>query len=374
MKKRISIGLAVLSISTICLLSFYSPEKPLVAHEWGTFTTLHGSDGTRLNGLNKEEEKLPSFVHDAYPYEEKLGKGHKSALNVNVKMETPVIYFYSDKKQQVEVNVKFPKGSISQWYPQRTAGEMPPDLYKENDFSKGYNGWINWKATVLAPNSRAAYSNPKNKETKTWVTPRNTKANLIQSNGDTEKFLFYRGLANFTVPIHVKFNNEKELSIENKGNDKIPFVFVYEKTNSGAICWWSGGLSSNQSQKVNLSDSSPKADFKVFKEALVNAGLYEDEAECMLATWEKSYFERAGLRVFWIVPESLVNELLPLDIKPMPAETKRVFVGRCDILTPAFEKKIVEEYKSQDIEKFQQKFGSDRYSSGYRERVKQLTR
>ena len=33
-------------------------------------------------------------------------------------METPVIYFYSDQPQTVDVSVDFPKGLITEWYTQ----------------------------------------------------------------------------------------------------------------------------------------------------------------------------------------------------------------------------------------------------------------
>src|SRR5262249_40723637 len=36
------------------------------------------------------------------------------------RMETPVIYFYSDEKQTVDVSVDFPKGLITEWFPQAT--------------------------------------------------------------------------------------------------------------------------------------------------------------------------------------------------------------------------------------------------------------
>ncbi|MEK7862968.1 MAG: hypothetical protein AAB295_06860, partial [Chloroflexota bacterium] len=35
----------------------------LEVHEWGTFTSLQGSDGVDLEGLHHEEEGLPPFVH-----------------------------------------------------------------------------------------------------------------------------------------------------------------------------------------------------------------------------------------------------------------------------------------------------------------------
>ena len=38
-------------------------------HEWGTFTTVAGSDGTLLTGLQREEEELPAFVHSHFGFE-----------------------------------------------------------------------------------------------------------------------------------------------------------------------------------------------------------------------------------------------------------------------------------------------------------------
>src|SRR5438876_642268 len=67
-----------------------------VVHEWGTFTTVSGSDGSRLPGLEREEEPLPPFVraHDGICAGDNCGKGYARPLdNVTVKLETPVMYF-----------------------------------------------------------------------------------------------------------------------------------------------------------------------------------------------------------------------------------------------------------------------------------------
>src|ERR1039457_1510236 len=103
------------------------------AHEWGTFTSLCGSDGSRLSGLYKEEEALPNFVYSIgsndYTVDGKFpnlsstldddkGWNHNIKLeNVNIKMETPVIYFYTPQTFSAKVNVHFNKGMISQYYP-----------------------------------------------------------------------------------------------------------------------------------------------------------------------------------------------------------------------------------------------------------------
>ena len=44
----------------------------LVVHEWGTFTSVQGSNGENVAGLEYEEEALPRFVHNREPLIEKL--------------------------------------------------------------------------------------------------------------------------------------------------------------------------------------------------------------------------------------------------------------------------------------------------------------
>ena len=51
----------------------------------------------------------------------------------------------------------------------------------------------------------------------------------------------------------------------------------------------------------------------------------------MINTWKKTYFDTRGITIFWIVPDSLINKLLPIEFSIMPDEFKRVFVGRIKI-------------------------------------------
>ena len=53
----------------------------------------------------------------------------------------------------------------------------------------------------------------------------------------------------------------------------------------------------------------------------------------MVATWRDSWFEE-GARLFYIAPKSLIDAVLPLQIKPNPTEVARVFVGRVELVTP----------------------------------------
>ena len=143
------------------LFKSYTPEQRFVVHEWGTFTSLHSSDGKVLTGLQKEEVHLPVDVYNlcfCWNFEKGSFPKGVEITNVTVKMETPVIYFYSPDTtgKKVTVDVKFRNGSISQWYPQRYTGEknnfIVRDVYKdlpEYNFSKPRTGYISWKLTVL---------------------------------------------------------------------------------------------------------------------------------------------------------------------------------------------------------------------------------
>ena len=148
--------LALVAISAVFFSTSFSgavTREDYVLHEWGTFTSVSSSDGSLLPGLEREEEALPHFVF-SHAGMENIGtrpnKGWRRPLrNVTVKMETPVIYFYSDSGFRAHVEVGFHGGSISQWYPQRTGGEVPPPHPSKNrrkggeiDFSKGYEGSI----------------------------------------------------------------------------------------------------------------------------------------------------------------------------------------------------------------------------------------
>ncbi len=366
------------------IIGCISPASPLrvdksdalVVHEWGTFTTLQGSDGTRLSGLYREEEHLPPFVyhHGGFSPDPIVqgSKGlYKPLLNATVKMETPVLYFYSPQETDFSVRVDFPQGTISQWYPQRIDGETMPIDSDDINLNVPFNGWIEWKGTILAPGTLVKNTPPADQQTATWTAPRNTDANEVQAhNGETEKFLFYRGVGNFEIPVEVSFTPQGELVVTNSGADRIPYVFVFNKEQNLSSVWWTGALGAGESRSVERPATAPTAAdyFGEFEEALVEAGLYPKEAAAMLNTWRASYFDSYGLRVFWIVPRNFTDRMLPAELTPEPLGFERVMVGRSEVLSPKFEKQLLADFThgKEDL------WRDDRYYLAYKERVEYM--
>jgi len=99
-----------------------------VVHEWGTFTSIAGADSQTLEWTPyRGDAELPRFVY-----------GSKYKARGTVRMETPVIYFYTPKELTCTVKVSFPQGEITEYYPM-------PDL--------PVFGWrdIEWKSVELLP-------------------------------------------------------------------------------------------------------------------------------------------------------------------------------------------------------------------------------
>lgn len=267
-------------------------------------------------------------------------------------METPVLYFYSPKELVVDVSVKFPQGSIGEWYPERSSGETISQDYiiKENIFEygeesrkskksidlKNYNGFISWEANILSPKANNNYTiNTKANE---WLAPRVTEANQVKIGNEFEKYIFYRGIAGFEIPIQAKIKNEKKiklLQVTNTYSEKIPHLFVFNNPSNNPktkSILWKGKLNSieNFELKLNQKDSKvfDESDITELKNALVTEGLYQKEAEAMINTWKKTYFDTRGITIFWIVPDTLINKLLPVELSVKPDEFKRVFIGR----------------------------------------------
>ncbi|HEY0462195.1 MAG TPA: hypothetical protein VGC97_23885 [Pyrinomonadaceae bacterium] len=315
----------------------------LVVHEWGTFTSIAGKGGVAVDWRPLSgASDLPKFVYTS-ANEDGL-RGNYGAANgkgrvAKVRMETPVIYFYTPKAMEVDVKVAFPKGSITEWYPQ--AGLV----------NNGSVSGIDWGKMKLLPDEKpdylreVAYSH--------YYPARETDAVPVQvCNADKtriekEKFLFYRGVGDFELPLMVKLNGEKVVlgttqqrygSKSNPGRN-LTNLIVFENRGGKIGYELVPSLSGETTiERPSLSKNLTQV-FDELEKNLVGQGLYEKEAKAMIETWKDSWFEE-GLRVFYILPRMTTDEILPLTVQPRPSQTVRVLVGRAEVITPEMERDV----------------------------------
>ena len=325
-----------------------SPD--LTVHEWGTFTSVAWPDGRAAEWAPfSGPSDLPRFVTLLNPLSVKTGPGgFLPALRATVRMETPVIYFYTGREQTVDVSVRFPHGLITEWYPRAIVPLVPPLTPLA-----GMTGAIEWKDVRITPGVREEF--PRESGPSHYYAARATDASPVQVGAQQEKFLFYRGLASFPVALSARAAANRTIAVENTGGDEIGLYVLFEKRGPRlgyrivrdaarrvAIVrpeLTLGGLAAGTGDPGSLG-----ADLETM---LVEQGLYRREAAAMVETWREAWFED-GTRIFYIVPTRSVDAILPLDITPRPASVVRVFVGRLELITPETQTEVEHALRQND--------------------------
>ncbi len=331
----------------------------ITVHEWGTFTSVAGQDGRPVQWAPLQgPQDLPCFVQQVNPWQTKnalnwvtftpvpggqaqASVSWLSTLRSTVRMETPVIYFYSSHDATVNVRVAFPQGIVTEWYPQAEAPSVPPQV----DFST-IDHSVAWNGVKVLPHAKPVF--PSDESVSHYYAARETDAAPIEVNGQREKFLFYRGLAGFPVPLSVTLADDGRVTLTKTGSNAVGAALLFE--NRGGHL----GYSLIDAFDADATIARPALTGTVMslgrdlERLLVAQGLYPREAAAMVATWRDSWFEE-GTRVIYLWPQAVVDNRLPLRIQPAPASLARVFVGRIEVVTPDDEASVVAAIRRNDI-------------------------
>ena len=287
----------------------------VIAHEWGTFTQHLAADGQPVAWQPLlAPSDLPQFVLRG-----SARATRKNSIEGTVRMETPVIYFYADAPATVSVRVRFPDGVLSEWYPR----------------AKRTRNTLRWPRVAVLPDSTATL--PREETPSHYYPARETDAAIVRCHAGAkaqfEKFLFYRGVGSFDLPLSARLEGEQVI-VQNGGDIALGTVIVIA-SDGNAVGHRTATLAGGE---VTVDRPATSADgLTVLEDALrtvlVGEGLFAREAQAMIDTWRTTWSE-AGLRVLYVVPRQLTDAVLPLAINPAPAALVRVLVGRAELELP----------------------------------------
>jgi hypothetical protein len=347
----------------------------LEVHEWGTFTVLLSSDGRTTNWYQPYSDiaQLPPFTADLIRMKSAIGPAQ-------VRMETPVIYFYPKEEMNVKVKVLFRDGKITERFPAAMDEAANPYSRLESEpgvitsftaFQNRLNEIIKqthpavtqWSGKLLAPihsdaklipsvaghkgeNYGAAREVPD-----AWIFRSDLTPTGNPPTPQVEKFIFYRGAGQEVPPYRVTMVDEQTMTFSNFSHSASEFQ-VALRVRDGKASWKQMPSlpepkdQAERSATITLPEESislEQADAElsaVFLTELVRRGLTQDEAKAMIKTWNHTWFTEPGQRVFTIVDRGWVDSVLPLAISPNPQKMERVFVARFEILSPGTEDKL----------------------------------
>src|SRR6185436_19453048 len=115
-------------------------------------------------------------------------------------------------------------------YPQRSGGESAPRVrtvitkgleepdseHNRLDFARGYSGSVQWDVKVEPAGGDAVSRIFHRGETPSWIFPRQTDSALVTNKeGETEKYLFYRGVGNFQPPAVFTSADAGQVTVKN---------------------------------------------------------------------------------------------------------------------------------------------------------------
>lgn len=370
MKTKLFYAIALSALAISPRLSASPPPKgEFVAHEWGTFTSVQGADGIQIEWNPLIKTDLPEFVYSrsvrqggltpGYQLLDSLGKG---AMPSFVRMETPVIYFYSDVQRTADVRVQFPQGRITEWYPQATrlgpyAAPAGADKIEAQQAGRSFIEWTGVK--ILAHDTKEISTDKlirekSDKGANHYYTARETEANFLRmaspqarTGAEYERDLFYRGVGFLKGPLTLTLQaNENDLQLSTKA-EALSDLFVLTVRNGMARYQYVDRVAPQDARAVKLeakafaplSDVRPKI-MREMAAALVKQGLYAKEAQAMVNTWKDQWFAEEGTRALYLLPRSWTDSTLPLEISPRPNHIARVMVGRAELIIPSMEREL----------------------------------
>ena len=376
----------LLCCGTVAALAARAPGK-LIVHEWGTFTALQNEKGDALPGINIDDEPLPPFVHQLnsaiLPPAHAVGQFRENVMKglppgqpfVTMRLETPVMYFYPPHDAKLplslDVEVALHGGWLTEYYPQ--AKVVAPGYHADDDplgpITADTIGKLTWHNVQIG----ATAAGPKT-DAHVWLAPRQVKAVGVTvppqspeaDESESESYLFYRGVGNRPVPLRAVHDEQKQmLSISGQRSGPIDAIggtisgawlvhvradqtvayrtlppFELPPNDPAPVASLSSAFSPGEYSAGNF--QSLRSDMHA---ALVRDGLFPDEATAMLDTWQRAYFKSPGLRLFFLVPRTWTDAVMPLTLS-QPAEVQRVMMGRLELISPE-QRKLLKKLASQ---------------------------
>jgi len=292
-------------------------------------------------------------------------------------METPVIYFYADEEQTVDVAVDFPKGLITEWYPQarqigpstvpapravvqldnyaHKAGVNPAFTFtsflRDGSVKQSQARWTHVEILPGKQNPDLSRCLPLDRSGSHYFAARETDAAFLRVNSmaksnpspEVEKFIFYRGVGSFATPLRVTMASSSAVTVENTGPEPLAHLFILGLENRAGKFIYIDRLSPGEQRAVQMDLRNSSLPLEKLSHqlgermaaSLVSEGLYHREATAMVDTWKDSWFAEDGLRVLYVLPRAWTDRTLPLTLDPAPRQLVRVMVGRAEVISSA---------------------------------------
>src|SRR5262249_61211 len=113
----------------------------------------------------------------------------------------------------------------------------------------------------------------------------------------TEKFLFYRGVGNFDLPVTLRSLGGNRFAITASGAEPVHAAFRIQVLSGHVHFARIAPLNSTSEVALPTTESTIDSLGQAMAQAIVAEGMYEKEAQAMVKTWKSSWFGEDGTRL-----------------------------------------------------------------------------
>jgi hypothetical protein len=338
---------STLEAAAVVRVAGLSP-KNLTVHEWGVFSAFN--DATYANADRKQEwASLPSFFYHQFP------TARMSFQPSYVRK--PILYFYTDQsKLDVNVKVSFSDGAPVVWWPCATspvdndqgarggpANPKPAELFRAVQWSGCLTGGSALALKTVKDSwiNQARIEGPATFTTDATYTTDNKSHSCLARVTESERFAYYDGLMPALDYVRCADPAADSVSVESSAKFAVDNLILVDRRDPKAVRFARvEKIEAGGKLKVDLKPVPadwPAGIAKTFGQDLRHAGLFDNEADSVLAIWKQGLFDRPGITAIYLLPPSEYDRMLPLTVSPPPGKTVRVGIvlhGQLD-LTPA---------------------------------------
>jgi hypothetical protein len=196
------------------------------------------------------------------------------------------------------------------------------------------------------------------------------------STDQAERFLSYRGEGNLDLGLRVMPLGMDQFKFESRSSEASPHVFAVERVD-GRIRFREYLNVKAGTELALPKEAATEAQLETaVVSALTGSGLEPDEAQAMVASRKDEWFGLEGTRLLVLLPQSLVDKVLPLTVTPTPAKTTRVFVSRMEVLTPERMRALADVIQREETAEFGREAKEREYRKlgEFRDEALQMTR
>ena len=299
-------------------------REEFIVHEWGVLGVGFNGNTPVMGSTETYLESLPDFV---LVNEEISPTKFNQTVRQDLTVWKPVVHFYGEEGQEVELKIKVGTGCPLVYYPKPALGVTNRSAINE----RGVFGTLT-QAEEMKWKLKLSKGDPGNlpdaPEDNWWPIARKIPSDYVIMDDDdagNERFVFYEGTTYKSPSVNATVA-EEVITVRNSHSSESGPVILIINDNTSRSCVYIDNIAATGKLDLTREDLEPWDDATLFAQCRKQwqaFGMTPQEAAGIVECWRSELAEKPGFLLISRVPEPIYEQIFPLAISPQPTELVR---------------------------------------------------